>query len=515
MTRRKRRNAAAKGSSRHPARIEAVRSAAPVAPLPSSRKQRFGEALRTHWRRIPPGFVHSFLVSLVVAACIEGALQLLHHDHPRFHELEDRALDWTVGMSRSAVPPRPDSVEYTFLDIDDRTYREWAEPAEIPRGRLARLIERTLAGCPRLIIVDVDLTQPSRSNPGGDRALLRALRAQATVPLSEGCLQRPSILFPATLRESERHGTEQEDASWERLPSFLEPALAGVSNVAWASPLFERASDWQIRHWRLWERACLRRESRPEVVPSLQLLAAGVLAGQALPSVIEEIRTKVGPTLDPCSREQTGTFCEGHEGEGPQLRFGSLSLSACPSRLNQRIFYRYPAPGELAEGEMYPRHPTSGLQLLNVVPAAPLARASMTNPKVFENRVVVIGGSFQEGRDVYRTPLGPMPGALILINATDSLLEHGEIRLPAWPVRYGVLLLSLVVMSFIFTAFSPPKSLLLSLALILFILLPASLLLFATGHWLDFAIPVVAVFLHKVAADVERLFHREHAKEAR
>lgn len=514
MARKKRRIAAAKGSSRQPARIKAVSSAVPAPLLFLPWHRRFSEALRALWRKISPAFVHRFLVSLVIAIVIEGALHLLHTYHPSFHDLEDRALDWTVGMSRGAVPPRQDSVGYTFLDIDERTYRDWDEPAEIPREKLALLIERTLAACPRLLIVDVDLTQPSRISPEGDAALLQVLLDQAAAPLSERCLRRPSILFPVTLREREALDANRENALWERRPSFLEPALAGISNVAWASPLFERASDWQIRRWRPWERTCPQRESRPEVVPSLQLLSAGVLAGLPLSAVMEKIHAKVGPTLEPCSEHQAGKICESHEEEGgPQLQFGTLALSICPSRLNQRIVYRYPAPGELGEGESYPRHATNG-QLLNVVPAAPLARIDPLNapdPKIFQDRMVVIGGSFQEGRDVYRTPLGPMPGALILINATDSLIEHGEIKPPVRSLRYGVLLFSLLVMSLIFTAFPPLKSLLIAFSLILFILLPASLLLFQNGYWLDFAIPIVAVFLHKAVADI----HKGHTEETR
>lgn len=436
-------------------------------------------------------------MSLVIAAGLEVVLHWLHEHHPRFHDLDDRALDWTVGVSRGSLPSRPAPVGYTFLDIDERTYREWQEPSEVPRDELARLIERTLAACPRLLIVDVDLTQPSRQ---GDAELLRVLRTQATAPLPPGCSRRSPILFPIALRGPgvRARGQDGDHVRWERRTPFLEPALAGIPNIAWASPLFERASDWQIRRWRLWERVCPAAEGRPEIIPSVQLLAAEALESP-LPRALEKIRAGAGPALESCSEEPAG---EGRGSHGADVR--------------QRIIYRYPAPDELRRGESYPRDPQTGRQLLSVVPAAPLVRNhGPFDRSVFADRVVVIGGSFEEGRDVYRTPLGPMPGALILINAMDSLLEYGELELPGWPVRWGVLLLSVLGMSIIFARFPPLISVLISFALIVLLLLPASLFLFRAGSWLSFVVPVVAVFLHKLAADVEGLFHAKHQEQGR
>jgi hypothetical protein len=48
-------------------------------------------------------------------------------------------------------------------------------------------------------------------------------------------------------------------------------------------------------------------------------------------------------------------------------------------------------------------------------------------------RIVIIGGSFADGRDIYGTPIGPMPGAFLLVNSVYSLLHARELRhLPEW-----------------------------------------------------------------------------------
>jgi len=43
---------------------------------------------------------------------------------------------------------------------------------------------------------------------------------------------------------------------------------------------------------------------------------------------------------------------------------------------------------------------------------------------------MVIGASFAESRDRHLTPLGEMPGTLVLINAIQSLYQHGELTAP-------------------------------------------------------------------------------------
>ncbi len=44
--------------------------------------------------------------------------------------------------------------------------------------------------------------------------------------------------------------------------------------------------------------------------------------------------------------------------------------------------------------------------------------------------IAIIGGSAVDDRDVYKTPLKEMPGALIIANSIYSLLEHGQLEPP-------------------------------------------------------------------------------------
>jgi CHASE2 domain-containing sensor protein len=67
-----------------------------------------------------------------------------------------------------------------------------------------------------------------------------------------------------------------------------------------------------------------------------------------------------------------------------------------------------------------------------------------------KNGIVIIGGSHREGRDYHKTPLGLMPGALVIINATHSLLHYEQIEpLPNW-VKWLIIATLILVMTVIF-----------------------------------------------------------------
>jgi len=52
-------------------------------------------------------------------------------------------------------------------------------------------------------------------------------------------------------------------------------------------------------------------------------------------------------------------------------------------------------------------------------------------PSILENRIVMIGGTYREGRDYHWTPLGPMPGIYIWAEAIASRLRNDAPRQPS------------------------------------------------------------------------------------
>jgi len=428
----------------------------------------------------------TFATSLAIGLGIETALHNLH-EHPWLERREDAAMDWTIGLYRGVPPERAEAIPFTVLDIDDATVDSWGSPPYVVRDRLLRLIESVAAARPAAIVVDVDLAGPAMGP--GDLALAEFLGRyddEDAAPMILVRALRPPV------------GGEP-GACFETRPSFVDDAVRDRESVVFASALFQRDPDWSIRRWRLWERLC-GREGPDHTVPSIQLLVSALLTEphdtprQTLVRIENELR----------SVQARGAHDDHGEGGHHQLRIGAVALTLPPSRLNQRIVYRYPALTELRENEIYPLDPRTGMPLLSVVSARPLTDGTPTSSEAFAGRVVVIGGSFEAGNDLHPTPLGVMPGAFVLVNAIDSLLEYGEVRSPSRVVAYAVVVAQVIVVAWLFGRFRSISAVL-ACALLGGLLLPASVLLFKDGYWLDFGLPFVGIQIHQVAARLHEM----------
>jgi len=111
-----------------------------------------------------------------------------------------------------------------------------------------------------------------------------------------------------------------------------------------------------------------------------------------------------------------------------------------------------------------------------------------------EKRIAVIGGSFRESGDWYRTPLGEMPGAMILINSIDALIQHGTLKPPSWLVQVALGLLFIAIVSFLVAWFRAPISTALSLAIVWGVTF-ATVPLFRSGFLFSAAVPALAIIL--------------------
>src|SRR5688572_21823669 len=115
---------------------------------------------RNPWKTRPAirAFARRVAVNLVVGLVIAAALHHFH-DLPWVRNADDGAMDWMIRMFSGAAPGRNQPIPFAFINIDEATYRDWHEPASVPRDRLLRLIDYAAAGRPLAIVVDVDVTR--------------------------------------------------------------------------------------------------------------------------------------------------------------------------------------------------------------------------------------------------------------------------------------------------------------------------------------------------------------------
>ena len=109
----------------------------------------------------------------------------------------------------------------------------------------------------------------------------------------------------------------------------------------------------------------------------------------------------------------------------------------------------------------------------------------------------MIAASYKDTQDFYKTPLGEMPGALVIINAINSLFFDEKIpSLHIWQ-KLGLLTLLLFLMSVFFTIFDSFVGTVVSYIVILLILVPVILISFRVCILLDFGIPLGIVGILK------------------
>jgi CHASE2 domain-containing sensor protein len=436
---------------------------------------------------------------------------LLHWSDLKFmRQWEDYAIDWVMAMQRGVSPVRPpirSSIPLTFLDIDEATYRNWGEPLLTPRNKLLDIINFAVSRDPALVVVDVDLSRYGQC-PEHDCCLgkfLNEYRGQ----------DKPPIILPQVFREP----IEGESMRIPRQPFFKKKNFNEAdAGIFLASPLFELdESDFHLRHWRLWEVA-----SNQEVVPSVELLALALFKPHSSNpgAVFHDMKRKIRllTQVEEAPEPQ-------HSRNSMTVKIAGVEFTNHAEDLNQRILYTI--PGTLRPGESYPDNFIRRSALLiakndpadtNYKPAdqcpiqcIPSNKAASTNHlplNWLKGRVVIIGASFKESRDIYATPMGQMPGAMVIANAINSLYEHGQIEKPGigWIIFIEIILVIIMTIAFTYAELKgkPILGTLVSGIVVIVIMLPLSFYLFKYGVWVYFALPLFAVLLHTVLCELKK-----------
>lgn len=440
------------------------------------------------WWRAASRLTRIVLINVVIGFAVEIVVQGWLERTPPFRAIEDGAMDAMIRLHATVgtIPHQSSSFAYYYIDIDDATYEKWGEPLLTPRDKLARLVTFARHGAARAIVVDVALDRVSSGimpNGAGADSLLTAAIAADTAA------RDPPIVMARTFSVADSSGPQP---CLDQRHSFLEESVPRAAHVYWAAPLFERRDYTIVRDWRLWQWVCGSTPGSASVVPSVQLLTTVLLRTGSSRALMEWL---TAATVDASGR-----------GAAPYTGAG-LEIAPTADELSQRVIYGMPW--------RTPTRPTVPLPgggtgpVLDEGSAGVLADTThRVDSSVVRGRVVIIGGSSSEARDVYATPVGPMPGGLILANATQSLSQYNVLRATTGPVRWLLLLGLIVVVSIIFARMHYFWAQIASSAVIVIALLPFSFLFFKSGQWLDFAGPLVAVQIHHAIAEFEDVQHR-------
>jgi CHASE2 domain-containing sensor protein len=446
-------------------------------------------------------------------------------------------------MKLSADTPSEDDKHPTqvFIDVNEQTYRspQWGggEPSAVPLDKIADLIKSAFANGARYVLVDFTIDGTSDE------------RQKNFITKTETILkQYPQghLLFVRTLRQP----LEPFTAKAVR-PSTLDALIAKYpGNVHAVAPNFLLSSDHVVRHWRLWESACypLAAENgagRWVILPSPQLMIVSLEKNQPLtwplagpapaetllcavdgaePEILDQAQSAliadwhagrwVLENLHTCYQQDsfTESSCSDDASAFPQPEQTGASKKTNGEILASRILFRLPdwvrkhtesvlngeAPTIVNYGPNFDR--VSALNILTGSLEGPPAIALAKLKNAGQHRastIAVIGASYQDSRDIHLTPLGEMPGSLVLVNAIDTLQTTGILQTSNPWLKVSIIVLIIIGASTAFALLSTLRASILMIALIALTMGPLSYWLLKQGIWLDFGAPIIGIYLHR------------------
>ena len=342
-----------------------------------------------------------------------------------------RALDLVMRLSGDRLVS-----DVVIVAIDEAAFTALGQRQPLSRAYLAKLVRglgRAGAG-----VVGLDVSFAAATAPEEDAALAAAIRGFAGADgVSQVVLTTGAVPERGPLAD----------------PALLRAAVRG-------SPDVPQDADGLIR------RVGLLVPSGGRLEPAFGLAVVARLGGMT-PAALERALGEAGGTL-----------------ALPRARPGRLDPVGPPLRLRPDELTRINFVGRPKSFLTIPSHAVAALD-------APGADLPPDNP--FRGRIVLVGATFQESRDVFLTPYGALPGVEIHANVAYMLLTRSFVRPSGWAVSFGLEVLAVLATGVALVAARPLRATLLAVGGTLLVGMPASFVVFQRGgYWVDFLLPTLA-----------------------
>lgn len=473
---------------------------------------------------------HHFAVNLMIGLAIEVVLHFMAGGM-FITSVKNLMLD--ASMNIAAHDPSAanrSNPPITIFDVDEQTWRSpaWGggEPAVAPRSQLGRLIEIAVRGKARYVVVDIVVE--GEDSPE-DAALVKdMLRIEPQLDSDQRILFVRSIRHPDCSMAQGVGLNDEYDASAACAsdlgaptvrPSPLDPLFTrhGGHFVS-VTPNFILSRDGVLRDWVLWKPACVIGKAPSglsgewRAMPSVQLAIVEMERlrlqaydgehgpqshgawpmptgfGACLPTLAGDARdaSETGDEvpLDIAEARMIGALSSG-EGHGQDAGHGGAH------DLSSVIFFRYrEGTGSAAAGG-------NGIQTLSALSL--LEGRSSGN---LSGQIVIVAQSHELARDHHMTPLGRMPGAMILANSINSLRDPGLIEHAPSVLESTFVIVSIVLAAWLFAVIRAEFSLLLAIAFVP-VLLGLSYLALSAGIKLGSEIALLGIYLHWIFKTIE------------
>jgi CHASE2 domain-containing sensor protein len=368
------------------------------------------------WQRSAWAVLTALLVALLT---LLGGGKGLTAAYKSFTET-DRIVELSAALSGAARHSLP----VTLIKVDDETMSRWGGPPITPHAAVARLIELAAKGGATAIVVDIDLAPETVATPA-DPALVETISNYQAVALP--------LMFVRGFRAG-----SMDDGQSPALanPTPYDALFAQTGKAMWVSVLTPLSEDRIVRRLRLWQTVCTGAD------------------GVSYPSPVLVIAAKFAPGGD--RTDDLGRFLSG------QVERSCKRLDREPAGWPNRttsdvaIQYMFNAAADEATVRTIPYKGRS-VALFRQVPAWSLVSFSANgatpvgeiHPEAFQDRVVVIGVTHANSRDIHATPLGTQPGAVILANAIGAAAAMSDMPEASPAVEILIILGIFAVLAFV------------------------------------------------------------------
>ncbi|MGC1776323.1 MAG: CHASE2 domain-containing protein [Xanthobacteraceae bacterium] len=410
---------------------------------------------------------------------------------------KDWALDTAMRIASAyGEAPGKSTPSLTLIDIDEETWRNplWGggEPLRAPRDGLWRLIKFALDHKARYLVVDVLIENPPDPE---DRQFIQEIENVAS---RLDVARDQHILFVRSLR----HPLDASGLLASELrPSPLDAIIDRHISLLNVAPYFRVSRDGLLREWQLWRVGCQRDDTNGNgrwlVLPSVQL-AIAVLRSNRSADLQTAIRDKPESPPAKCVVDiaaLTGTIPSAGAVERKMQHWlrdrrdltGTAELNfsdADQNDLTNRIFFKFSYPV---------KHPDIQLISAGRILAGRIDGVDAN----LSGGVVVIGQSFEDARDEHATALGAMPGAMVLINSIDSMLDLRFLHPPSEFYRIVLEAASIIAIGYAMARFDSFIATTVILVSFLPLLGCAIYILLRASIWYDLSVPILGIFLHR------------------
>ncbi len=358
-----------------------------------------------HWATGPVLAVAAGVLSLLAVVAVKDFTALADQELGAQDRVQQIFADTRAPKT---APP------ILLVDLSQADQRRMGYPVTQPRDVLARLLRLTTAGSPRLVILDTDISWTSA--PEAEAELAATLKDVA------GKGRPPVLLIRQPLARGEAPGSDAEGPMPDVVMATpYDDVVAGSSNLAWASALGRDDSDGILRRYYTNSRVC--QAGHTVRLPGVQVASCVALSGSGdlarLRAQLDEGHACAmddGPAKEPSSRAALPVPCGGRSWS---MAAGRDAREAT-SRITYAMRWRPPA------GHARPQMVLNGQSVEEVerIDALDLLQGSMApDPSLFRGKVVIIGSSADQLRDVHRTSIGQMPGMMVIANGVRTALE--------------------------------------------------------------------------------------------